>query len=209
MPNATVCRVLAIPDDLDFIACVTGALQTLTFADNWTVQGALTPNQCAAAMQIMFDFFCFQNQRCRVVAELIPYAGSVSPSYKFLICDGSSLLRSDYPDLFAIIGTAFGAADGTHFNIPDMRFRVAAGFDGTRPVGTQIGEETHTLIVGEMPSHTHSEGTAAPAVGAALLGVPIPSAVPAVGVTGSAGGDGAHNNIQPTLTITWLIVALP
>ena len=35
-----------------------------------------------------------------------------------LLCDGRSLLRADYPTLFTNIGTKYGAADGTHFNIP-------------------------------------------------------------------------------------------
>jgi len=54
-----------------------------------------------------------------------------------------------------------------------------------------------------------------PAVGAALVGVPIPSSVPGVGVTGvgnaalsSAGSDGAHNNMQPSLALNYFIVAL-
>lgn len=57
-----------------------------------------------------------------------PYAGSAAPT-GFLLCDGSSLLRSSYADLFAVIGTSFGAADGTHFNVPDLRGRVPVGLD--------------------------------------------------------------------------------
>lgn len=57
---------------------------------------------------------------------VIPYAGASAPT-GFLMCDGSSLLRASYAALFAAIGTAFGAADGTHFNVPDMRGRTAVG----------------------------------------------------------------------------------
>lgn len=38
--------------------------------------------------------------------------------------DGASLVRATYPDLFAVIGTMYGAADGTHFNLPDARGRL-------------------------------------------------------------------------------------
>jgi microcystin-dependent protein len=38
-----------------------------------------------------------------------------------LICDGRSLLRSSYANLFTAIGTVWGSVDGTHFNIPDLR----------------------------------------------------------------------------------------
>ena len=56
------------------------------------------------------------------------FAGSVAP-VGTLLCFGQSLLRADYPELFAVIGTTFGAADSTHFNIPDIRGRVVAGKD--------------------------------------------------------------------------------
>lgn len=57
---------------------------------------------------------------------VVPYAGALAPS-GFLLCDGSSKVRADYAALFTAIGTAFGAADGTHFNVPDMRGRGAVG----------------------------------------------------------------------------------
>lgn len=47
----------------------------------------------------------------------------------WLYCDGRSLLRADYPALFTAISTRFGTADGTHFNIPDLRGRFVRGFD--------------------------------------------------------------------------------
>lgn len=48
---------------------------------------------------------------------------------KFLFPCGQSLLRADYPDLFAEIGTDHGAADATHFNLPDERGRFSIGRD--------------------------------------------------------------------------------
>lgn len=39
----------------------------------------------------------------------------------WMICDGSSLSRTQYPDLFNTIGTAWGSADASSFNIPDLR----------------------------------------------------------------------------------------
>ena len=77
----------------------------------------------------------------------------------WLLCDGSSLLRSTYPDLFAAIGTVFGAADGTHFNVPNLKGRVVVGKDGSQTefdaMGETGGAKTHTLTTAEMPSHTH------------------------------------------------------
>jgi microcystin-dependent protein len=228
LPTDTLCRVLLIPNDLEFLANVTGALQTLIFPDSWTKQGTLTPDQAAAALVDMFDQFCFDTGICRMIGEIIPYAGATSPNTKMLLCDGASLLRGDYPDLFTVIGTAYGAADSTHFNIPDLRGRVPLGAGAgsglsTYALGASGGEEAHTLVSGEMPSHshtdlghTHVEGNATPTLIAIGPGAPAPSAVPSVGVTGSGsanltatGGGSSHENRQPYLAISYLIVALP
>ena len=65
------------------------------------------------------------------VGSIVLWAASALPT-DWLACDGASLLRSAYPDLFAVLGTTYGAADGTHFNLPDYRGRV--------PVGLKAGD---------------------------------------------------------------------
>jgi len=223
-----ICRRLLIPNSVEFLAIVKGALLPLIYDRNFESFGTLTPAQTAAYFQDMFaDFSRASDRTCRLIGELIPYAGSVLPDPNWLFCDGASLLRADYPDLFAVVGTTYGAADGSHFNLPDLRGRTALGSGtgsglSTRVIGDSFGEEAHTLTIAELAAHTHTdsghthvEGTAAPAVGAAIVGVPIPSAIPAAGVTGvgsanisTDGGGSAHNNMQPSLVINWCIVAL-
>lgn len=63
--------------------------------------------------------------------SVFPFAGTVEP-FGFLLCDGRSLLRAEYPGLFSVIGTAHGAADATHFNIPDYRGMFLRGVDSGR-----------------------------------------------------------------------------
>jgi len=228
VPADEQCRALFIPNEPHWIAAVTGALELLTLPGAWGFGGTLTPDQAASAWVDFFDRFCFREGTCRVVGEIIPFAGNTSPDPKWLACDGSNLVRADYPDLFAVIGTIYGAADSSHFNLPDLQGRapIMAGSGSGLSVyafGDIGGEETHTLTVAESPSHshsdaghTHSEGIALPSIGAAIVGVPIPSAIPSASITGlgfasisSAGGDGAHNNLQPLIAINYLIVALP
>lgn len=213
---------ITLPTGAPFIALLKGAIFDLCEIWNWE-QVSGVPVEDAQA--IFKDAF-FSIGVCRMIGEIIPYAADTSPDAKFLLCDGASYLRADYPELFSLIGTVYGSVDSTHFNVPDLRGRVPMG-QGTgsglssRSIGDTVGEETHTLVSSETPSHTHSDSghthseiTAIPAVGAAIVGVPIPSAVPGAGITGvgfaglsSAGGDGAHNNIQPSLVINYLIVA--
>jgi hypothetical protein len=52
--------------------------------------------------------------------SMVEWPSEVVPT-GWLECDGSSLLRADYPALFAVIGTIYGAADSTHFSLPDKR----------------------------------------------------------------------------------------
>ena len=45
----------------------------------------------------------------------------------YLLCNGASLVRSSYAALFSAIGTIYGAADGSHFSLPDYRDRMMIG----------------------------------------------------------------------------------
>lgn len=94
------------------------------------------------------------------VGTVLSYGGSVAPT-GFSLCDGSSLLRSSYASLFAVIGTTYGAADGTHFSLPDCRGRMPVGAGNgpglnAKPLSAKSGAETVQLASGHMPSHAHS-----------------------------------------------------
>lgn len=104
------------------------------------------------------------------VGSVFPYAGTAAPS-GYLLCFGQSLLRASYPDLFTAIGTTYGAADGTHFTLPDLRGRMVAGkdnmggsgagrlqtanggLDGT-VLGGAGGADVKTLVAGNLPPYT-------------------------------------------------------
>lgn len=56
----------------------------------------------------------------------------------YLKCDGSSLLRTDYTNLFNAIGTIYGYADSTHFNLPDFQGVFLRGYGGkSATIGTK------------------------------------------------------------------------
>jgi microcystin-dependent protein len=85
----------------------------------------------------------------------MPYGGATEP-LGWLFCDGRALVRAAYPLLFAAIGIAHGAGDGsTTFNLPDMRGRAAFGRDDMG--GTAAGRLTNS-------------GVGNPGVNGALLG---------------------------------------
>jgi len=98
-----------------------------------------------------------------MIGEIITYAGSTNPNpSQWLLCDGASLLRATYTDLFNVIGTTYGSVDGTHFSLPDMRGRTPVGAGSgsgltPRAIGDSFGAETVTLTTAEIPAHTHSD----------------------------------------------------
>ena len=83
------------------------------------------------------------------------FAGSVPPA-GWLPCDGSAVSRTDYATLFAVVGTTYGAGDGsTTFNLPDLSGRVVIGVSGTHAIGSTGGSETVTLTEDQLPAHVH------------------------------------------------------
>jgi len=211
-PDNTACRALFIPDDEQYLAIVRGALQELTFPASWTPYGTLTPDQAAANFVDMFDRFCFNEGPCRMIGEIIAYAGSTSPRANWLPCDGSSLERAVYSELFATIGTIYGSVDADHFTLPDLRGRSISGMgtgSGLEPVdiGQAYGEQAHTLDVLEMPTHLHGIPGTVPALAVSPGELPVLSPSIFSGDTDNAGGGNPHNNVGPRLGVNYLIVA--
>lgn len=92
-----------------------------------------------------------------ITGEIRMWPGTAAPS-GWLLCQGQILARSEYPELFAVVGTAFvgGAAPtAAQFRLPAMQQRVPIGADPTYPLGSYGGSATHTLTEAQMPSHTH------------------------------------------------------
>jgi microcystin-dependent protein len=69
---------------------------------------------------------------------LTAFAGSTAPS-GWLVCDGAAISRATYSTLFGVIGTSYGAGDGsTTFNLPDLRGRVPVGLSATGPAEVNV-----------------------------------------------------------------------
>jgi microcystin-dependent protein len=79
---------------------------------------------------------------------------------RWLLCDGRSLSVIDYPQLFSVMGYSFGGS-GSVFKLPDPRGRIL-GLKGqgsglsNRTLGENVGAETHTLTINEIPTHNHA-----------------------------------------------------
>ena len=84
------------------------------------------------------------------------FAGSSAPS-GWLICNGQAVSRTTYAALFAVIGTTYGAGDGsTTFNVPNL---VNKTVRGSNSLGKTGGADTVTLTTANMPAHSHDGGS--------------------------------------------------
>lgn len=97
------------------------------------------------------SFYCFH---ALSPAGNLEYTAAPSVPVGYGVSVGQSLLRADYPELFAIWGTGYGAADGTHFSAPNTinRFPVAAG--STYVLGAQAGAASATIAQANLPDYT-------------------------------------------------------
>ena len=71
------------------------------------------------------------------IGSVIFYLGTTIPD-GYLLCNGASLSRTEYQELFEVLGTKFGAVDSAHFNLPDTHHRFLEGTTNVSEVGSYI-----------------------------------------------------------------------
>lgn len=141
------------------------------------------------------------------IGVVVPLMTNVIPE-RYLLCDGGIYNREDYPLLYSVLPASLIISADT-FTVPDMAGVAAVGATISRPLLTTFGEETHTLTELEMPAHAHTYSPPAASVTLEGVGAPLPTATLSIlpSLTGSAGGGLAHNNIQPSISLYWCVVA--
>jgi microcystin-dependent protein len=159
------------------------------------------------------------------VGEIRMFGGSFAPA-GWAMCQGQLMSISENDTLFNLIGTTYGGDGQETFALPDLQGRVPVHM-GTGPsgvsfqIGEKAGSESVTITTNQMPVHTHAVlgsaangGTTSP-----INGVPATAAevtVFAYGIDNPpdvlspqsisvVGGSQPHENLQPYLTITFII----
>ena len=98
-----------------------------------------------------------ESQIAAPTGSVYTFAGSTVPT-GWLKCNGALLSRTTYASLFAVIGTTYGAGDGsTTFALPDLRGEFVRGADDGR--GVDAGRALGSTQSDEFRSHTHSYKT--------------------------------------------------
>lgn len=143
-------------------------------------------------------------------------------------CDGQILPISQNQSLYSLLGTTYGGDGRTSFALPDLRGRtpvdVGSSNGNSFQQGEKGGEETHTLSIQQMPTHTHSfsatNDTATQQAPSGNLLAQTPTGIgniysdhnsntPDVSLNTAAiantGGGQAHENMQPFIAINFCI----
>lgn len=121
---------------------------------------------------------------------VMPYGGSSAPA-DWLLCDGTAVSRTTYASLYAIVGTTYGAGDGsTTFNLPDLRGRMAVG-KGTHADVSTLGANEGVAVASRRPKHTHGYSLGTDNVGSHNHG----------SGSGSSDGDHSHSGSGTTGTV--------
>jgi microcystin-dependent protein len=91
------------------------------------------------------------------VGDVVAHAAR-TPPYRTLECDGSTISRTTYSDLFSVIGTTFGSGNGSStFKIPDLRGEFIRGWANGR--GVDSGRSFGSFQGDSYKSHNHSYTT--------------------------------------------------
>ncbi len=165
---------------------------------------------------------------------ILPWSAASLPS-GFLECAGAAVSRSTYSALFGVIGTTYGAGDGsTTFNVPNLADNIPMGKSGTKalastggantvtPTGNVAGSTANaTLSTAQLASHGHSvgpRGNPSPeAPVAQYVGGESGPSIPVANTGNSGSGQGHSHNmsanfagsansvLQPYLTLIYII----
>jgi microcystin-dependent protein len=157
------------------------------------------------------------------IGEIRMFAGNFAPA-GWAFCDGQEIPISENDALFTLIGTTFGGDGESTFALPDLQGRVPI-HQGTGPglaayaIGESAGVEDVTLTTQQIPNHAHawqaSTGQGAsntpannvtgspPVMKLYRIGAPSDPMSPTI--IQPAGGSQPHENMQPYLTINFII----
>lgn len=133
----------------------------------------------------------------------------------YLVCDGTQFSKERYPELFDLLVAAnpsLREGNGVA-SLPNLAGRVLVGSGASkeftnRTLGDHFGSETHTLTIREIPSHMHSGNVSTGGYSAehhqSNPRLPIQTWKKQ---TGATGGGQAHNIMQPSYVVSYLIRA--
>lgn len=159
------------------------------------------------------------------LGEIRMFAGNFAP-IGWALCEGQTLSISENEVLFALIGTTYGGDGQTTFKLPGLRGRTPIHVNTQYNLGAVGGAEKVTITTNQMPSHTHPVHAVATAGnmpspsdllwagtsgysnysdGKDSSGNPLTPVSMNANIISSVGGNQSHENMMPSLPISFII----
>lgn len=146
--------------------------------------------------------------RLNIGPDVIPagtvwaFAGTSDAPPGWLFCTGVAVSRTEFAGLFSVIGTTYGAGNGTTtFNLPDLRGRVVAGRNN---MGNPTGPAENRLTTAGSGVDGSTIGASGGAQSYSIAGDPVSVSAGAVEI---AQPIEIAIAVQPTLVMNWIIKA--
>jgi microcystin-dependent protein len=143
------------------------------------------------------------------------------PPKGWALCNGQLLPINQNQALFSLLGTTYGGNGQTTFALPDLRGRAPLHVGGGFVLGESAGQESVTLLASQLPTHAHAVRADAGVATASLPAEALLAKKPRFGANiyaapqnlvelrsdavASAGGGQPHENMQPFLTLNFVI----
>ena len=184
-----------------------------------TVAGPIdapTDGQTNAPLQALANRTQYLYNRLLPIGTVLPYTGETAPT-GFLVCNGASVSRTTYAELFAVCSTNFGSANGSSFNVPDMRGMFMRGWDngaGTDPdagsrtggFGGASGDNIGTEQADAFEAHVHE---VIPNTGVGAIDSVEENANGGTGTSFNTESTGGNETRPINLAFNFIIKALP
>lgn len=153
------------------------------------------------------------------VGAIFPFVGGQAPT-GFALCNGQTLDRVQFAELFRLIGTKYGTTNTSNFKVPDLSGRFLVGVGTGYSLGDTGGSQTVALTAAQMPIHSHDVTGKADQAGRAGVGMyasnvsggsswQVLSTTENGSLSGltttSAGSGQAHENRPPYFALEYII----
>ena len=160
-----------------------------------------------------------QSEALIPVGSIFPFIGGQTPT-GFALCNGQTLNRNQFVELFRLIGTKYGTTDTSNFRVPDLSGRFMVGVGAGYTLGDTGGSQTVALTGAQMPIHSHDVTGKAGQAGTSGVGMyasnvgggsgwQVLSTTESGSISGlrttSAGSGQAHENRPPYFALEYII----
>lgn len=150
--DTLTCRLILLPDHGDIRRALLDVVQMLGNPESWIESQYGETREDIAS--IFTDIVNQLTDKNPMIGAIIPFMTNDLPAH-VLPCNGNTYNRADYPDLYDLLPTGL-IIDVDTFRTPDLTDRVPRGTNELNAINDAGGNDSITLTVDQMPTHTHT-----------------------------------------------------